>query len=126
MKKMSKRDSGIIVALAAIVFVIWLIVQIVTIVLYVILVVPIYLVFLLYLGLRYIATNLFVAVDGLFYLGFDVPAVMVWAFWGLTIGAAIQGYRELRNIYGRKWIGIIILFTPIFLLTIVGVIKNVT
>lgn len=117
---------GCIIALAAIAFVIWLIGQLAAIVLFVILVVPIYLVFLLYLGLRFVATNIFVAMDELFYLGFDVPVVIVWVFWGLAIGAAIQGYRELRSIYGRKWIGMLILLTPMLLLTFVGVIKNVT
>ena len=117
---------GCIIAVAAIVFVIWLIGQLVAIVLFVILVVPIYLVFLLYLGLRFVATNIFVAMDELFYLGFDVPIIIVWVFWGLAIGAAIQGCRELRSIYGRKWIGILILLTPMLLLTLVGVIKNVT
>ena len=117
---------GCIIAAAAIVFVIWLIGQLVAIVLFVVLVVPIYVVFLLYLGLRFVATNIFVAIDELFYLGFDVPIIMVWVFWGLVIGAAIQGYRELRSIYGRKWTGILILITPMLLLTLVGVIKNVT
>ena len=117
---------GCIIALAVIAFAIWLIGHLVAIVLFVVLVVPIYVVFLLYLVLRFIATNIFVAMDKLFYLGFDVPVVIVWGFWGLMIGAAIQGYRELRDIYGRKWIGILILLTPILLLTLVGVIKSVT
>ena len=117
---------GCIIAAAAIAFVIWLIGQLIAIVLFVILVVPIYLVFLLYLGLRFIATNIFVAMDELFYLGFDVPIIMVWVFWGLAIGAAIQGYRELRSIYGQRWFGMLILITPMLLLTLVGVIKNVT
>ena len=113
----------------AIALIIWFIIRfnmIVAIPIYIVFVIPIYIVFILYLGLRYIATNLFVAVDELFYLGFDVPVVIVWVFWGLAIGAAIQGCRELRSIYGRKWIGILILLTPMLLLTLVGVIKNVT
>ena len=88
--------------------------------------VPFYTVFILYFGLWYVATNMFVAMDGLFYLGFDVPVVIIWVFWGFVIGASIQGCRELRSIYGRKWIGILILLTPMLLLTLVGVIKNVT
>ena len=116
---------GCILALAAIAFVIWLIGQIVAIVLFVVFVVPIYIVFFLYLVLRYVATNLFVAMDELFYLGFDVPVIIVWVFWGLAIGASIQGYRELRSIYGRKWIGMLILVSPMLLLILVGVIKNV-
>lgn len=117
---------GLIIAVAAIAFVIWLIGQIIAIVLFVIFVVPIYIVLLLYLGLRFVATNIFVAMDKFFYLGFDVPVITVWLFWGLAIGAAIQGYRELRSIYGRKWIGIIVLLTPMLLLTFIGVIKNAT
>ena len=105
----------------AIVFIIWFVVQF-----NMIFAIPIYIVFNLYLGLRYIATNLFVTVDGLFYLGFDVPVIMVWVFWGLAIGAAIQGYRELKSIYGRKWIGIMVLLIPVLLLASVGVIKKVT
>ena len=113
----------------AIVFIIWFIIQfnmIVAIPIYIVFVIPIYIVFFLYLGLRFVATNIFVAMDEVFYLGFDMPIIMVWVFWGLAIGAAIQGYRELRSIYGRKWIGIMVLLTPMLLLTLVGVIKNVT
>lgn len=101
----------------AIVFIIWFIIRFNMIVA---------IVFFLYLGLRFVATNIFVAMDEVFYLGFDMPIIMVWVFWGLAIGAAIQGYRELRSIYGRKWIGIMVLLTPMLLLTFVGVIKNVT
>ena len=117
---------ALIIVVAVIVFLIWLIGQLISLVLFVVLIVPIYLAFLLYLGLRFIATNTFVAMDKLFYLGFNVPVVIVWVFWGFMIGAAIQGYRELRSIYGRKWLGMLILITPILLLTLVGVIKNVT
>ena len=74
---------GIIYILA---FLIWFI----PIVLFVILVVPIYLVFLLYLGLRFVATNIFVGMDKLFYLGFDVPVVIIWVFWGFVIGASTR------------------------------------
>ena len=115
---------GIIIALAIIAFLIWLLGQLIAIVLFLVVVVPIYLIFLFYLGVRFVSTNIFVAMDELFYLGFDVPVIVVWVFWGLMIGAAIQGYRELSGIYGRKWIGILILFTPILLLTLVGVIKS--
>ncbi len=81
---------------------------------------------LLYLGFGFIATNLFVSMDALFFLGFDTPVIMVWIFWGLVIGAAIQGYRELRNIHGRKRIGMLIFITPMLLLTLVSVLKIVT
>ena len=117
---------GCILAVAVIALAIWLIGQLVAALLFVVFVVPIYLVFLFYLLLRFIATNIFVAMDKLFYLGFDVPVIIVWVFWAFMVGAAIQGYRELRTIYGRKKIGVLVLFTPILLLIIVGVIKNVT
>ncbi len=117
---------GCIVALAVIAFAIWLIGYLVAIVLYLLLIVPIYFVFLLYLGLRFVATNVFVLMDGLFYLGFDVPAIIVWVFWGFTIGAAIQGCRELRGIYGRKWFGGLTLLAPILMLILTGIIKNIT
>ena len=116
---------GCIVALAVIAFAIWLIGYLVAIVLYLLLIIPIYFVFLLYLGLRFVATNVFVLMDGLFYLGFDVPAIIVWVFWGFTIGAAIQGCRELRGIYGRKWFGGLTLLAPILMLILVGIIKNI-
>ena len=116
---------GLIIALAVIAFIIWLVGQLVAIALFLLIVVPIYVLFLLYLGLRFVSTNVFVAIDELFYLGFDMPVMIVWVFWGLLIGAAIQGCRELRGIYGRKWIGILVLFTPILMLNLVGIIKEV-
>ena len=81
----------------AIVFIIWLIIRF-----NIIVAIPIYIVFFLYLGLRFVATNIFVAMDEVFYLGFDVPVIMVWVFWGLVIGAAIQGYREFEGYLWAK------------------------
>ncbi len=70
----------------------------------------------------FIAGNTFTALDKLFYLGFDAPVVAVWAFWGFVIGAAIQGYREMK-IYGQKGFGVLIAITPLLLLALVGAVK---
>ena len=78
--------------------------------------------FHLTLGGPFVAINMFVALDKLFYLGFDAPVIAVWAFWGFVIGAAIQGCREMK-IYGRKGIGILIAIAPVLLLVLVGTIK---
>ena len=68
------------------------------------------------------APALFVALDKLFYLSFDAPVVVVWAFWGFAVGAAIQGCREMK-IYGRKGIGILIAISPVLLLVLVSTVK---
>ena len=108
-----------------------------------IVVLPIYIVLGLYAGLKFIATNTFIALDKVFYLGFDAPVVMVWAFWGLVGGAAIQGCREMKT-YGRKeliglsqpstlsrrfWLwrkemAALIGLSPVFLLVLVNLIKT--
>ena len=64
----------------------------------------------------------FTALDKLFYLGFDAPVLAVWIFWGLVIGAAIQGCREMK-IYGLKGTGVLIAITPVLLLALVGAVK---
>ena len=116
---------GIIIVVAIIAFLIWLIGKIISIALFVIIVIPIYIVLSFYAGVKFIAMNLFIALDKLFYLGFDVPVIAVWIFWGLLIGAAIQGCREMK-IYGQKRIGILIAVAPILLLVFVGGIKTLT
>ena len=63
-----------------------------------------------------------IALDKLFYLGFELPAVTVWALWGFVGGIAIQGYREMQ-IPGRKVIGFLFAFAPLLLLGIAGVIR---
>ena len=113
---------GVAIAVAIIVFIVWLIGKIVSIVLFVAIVIPIYLVLGVYAGVKFVAMNMFVALDKLFYLGFDVPVIAVWAFWGLVIGAAIQGCREMK-IYGRKRTGVLIAIAPMLLLTLVGAVK---
>ena len=78
----------------------------------------------IYAGLKFLCANGFIALDALFYLGFDVPTVVAWTFWGLLGGVAIQGCREMQ-IYGRKGIGILVALAPILLLGFNGLIKNV-
>jgi len=78
----------------------------------------------IYAGLKFLCANGFIALDTLFYPGFDVSAVVAWGFWGLVGGIAIQGCREMQ-IYGRKGTGILITLTPIILLGFVGVINNI-
>jgi hypothetical protein len=109
-----------------------------------IVVLPIYTVLGLYAGLKFIATITFITLDRVFYPGFDAPVVVVWAFWGLVGGAAIQGCREMKT-YGRKeligisperstssrrfwlWrkeIAALIGLSPVFLLVLVNLIKT--
>ena len=108
-----------------------------------IVVLPIYTVLGLYAGLKSIATITFITLDRVFYPGFDAPVVVVWAFWGLVGGAAIQGCREMKT-YGRKeliglsqpstlsrrfwfWrkeIAALIGISPVFLLVLVNLIKT--
>ena len=113
---------GLIVALAIIAFLIWLLGKLISIALFLVLAVPIYIVLGIYAGIKFIAMSTFIALDKLFYLGFDMPVIAVWIFWGLVIGAAIQGSREMK-IYGRKRIGILIAITPVLLLALIGAFK---
>ena len=83
-----------------------------------------YAVLAIYAGLKFLCANGFIALDALFYPGFDVPSVVVWAFWGLLGGAAIQGCREMR-IYGQKGIAALIALAPVLLLAFTGIVKGV-
>ena len=114
---------GLIIVVAIIAFLIWLLGKIISIALFVIVAIPIYIVLGFYAGVKFIAMNVFIGLDKLFYLGFDVPVVVVWVFWGFVIGAAIQGYREMK-IYGRKRIRVLIAIVPILLLVLVTGIKS--
>lgn len=87
--------------------------------------IPTYVVLGLYAGLKFIGTNIIIALDMLFYPGFDAPTIVVWGFWGLISGMAIQGYREMR-IYGRKGIGTLIALTPILLLVLTGTVRSIS
>ena len=86
---------------------------------------PIYAALAIYAGLKFLCANSFIALDALFYPGFDVPAVVIWGSWGLLGGAAIQAYREMQ-IYGRKGIGTLVALAPILLLGFNGIIKEVS
>ncbi|MDE0315389.1 MAG: SUMF1/EgtB/PvdO family nonheme iron enzyme [Candidatus Poribacteria bacterium] len=86
--------------------------------------VPTYILLTLYAGLKFLTTNGFIALDKLFYPGFDAPATAVWGFWGLVGGAAIQGYREMRT-YGRKKQGLLVALTPLLLLGLINTVKGI-
>ena len=88
----------------------------------IIFIIPIYILFTLYVVLEFISTNIFIVLDELFYPGFNVSPAVAWAFWGLVIGAAIQGYREM-NTYGRKEKGVLIILAPVVLLAILKLIS---
>ena len=62
--------------------------------------------------------------DKLFHLGFNIPIVVGWAFWGLTIGLAIQGYRAME-IYDRKRMKLWVAAAPILLFFVMGTIRYV-
>ena len=113
---------GVAIALAVLAFIVWLIGKLISIALFLVIVIPIYIALFFYAVLQFIAMNTFIALDKLFYFGFDLPVIAVWAFWGLVIGAAIQGCREMK-IYGRKGTGVLIAVAPVLLLTLVGAIK---
>ena len=89
-----------------------------------IIVIPTYIFLGLYAGLKFFATNGFIALDKLFYPGFDVPVLGAWGFWGFVGGAAIQGCREMR-IYGRKGVAALVALFPILLFGVTGVIRNI-
>ena len=113
---------GIAIVLAILAFIVWLIGKIISIALFVVIIIPIYIGLFFFALVQFIAMNVFVVVDKLFYFGFDLPVIIVWAFWGLVIGAAIQGYREMK-IYGRKVTGVLIAAAPVLLLALVGAVK---
>ena len=89
-----------------------------------IVVAPTYTLLALYAGLKFLAANGFVALDELFYPGFEVSPAIVWAFWGLVGGIAIQGCREMRS-HGRKGMGGLAALAPILLLGLNGIIKDI-
>lgn len=79
----------------------------------------------LYAGLKFLATNVFIALDKLFYPGFDAPPAAVWGVWGLIGGAAIQGFRELRR-NGRKGQGLLVALAPLLLMFLTGSVKSLS
>ena len=110
---------GVAIVVAIIGFILWLVGILIAMFLFAIIVIPFYVVLGVYAVVKFIALNTFVALDELFYLGFGMPVFVVWTLWGLVIGAAIQGYREMK-IYGRKRIAVVIAITPILLLVLVS------
>ena len=105
---------GIILAILAI----YLAAMAVWAIVYAIFVVPLYIVFWLYDTLRSIIMNLFIALDKLFYPGFDAFPVAIWAFWGAAMGMAVQGWQEM-NVYGRKRLGALIAISPLLLILLI-------
>ncbi|MDE0315388.1 MAG: formylglycine-generating enzyme family protein [Candidatus Poribacteria bacterium] len=86
--------------------------------------IPTYVVLSLYAVLKFLGTNTFIALDMLFYPGFDMPTIAAWGSWGFIGGIAIQGYREMR-IYGRKGIGVLVALMPLLLLGLISTVKGI-
>ena len=117
------RLSVFFIIIAAIIFVISHFIQYIIVALLLpIVAVLVYPILGLYAGLTFLATNVFIGLDKLFYLGFNVPIVAVWAFWGLVIGLAIRGGKEMKT-SGRKRMGTLVALAPVLLLCVIGIIK---
>ena len=78
-----------------------------------------------FVALAFISTSIFTVLDKLFHLGFNIPIVVGWAFWGLIIGLAIQGYRAME-IYDQKRMKLWVAVAPILLLSVMGTIRYVS
>ena len=78
-----------------------------------------------FLALAFIFTSILSGLDKLFYLGFNIHIVIGWAFWGLVIGLAIQGYRAMK-IYDQKRMKIWVVVAPVLLLCVIGTIRYVS
>ena len=113
---------GVAIVIAILVFIFYLIAYVLMGIGFIVFVIPFYIFFILYVVLEFISTNVLIVLDKIFYPGFYASPVVVWAFWGLVIGAAIQGYREM-NIYGRREKGMLIALTPVALLAILKLIS---
>ena len=113
---------GCAIVLLIIIGVVFLIAKAVSFIGFIVFSIPIYILFGLYAVLEFISTNTLIALDKIFHPGFGVSPVVGWAFWGLVIGAAIQGYREM-NVYGRKERGVLIALAPVVLLAILKLIS---
>ena len=72
-----------------------------------------------------IGSHVFIGLEMLFDLGFNLPIFVGWAFWGLVIGLAIQGYRSIGT-DGQKRMKTYIAVAPILLLCVVGTIRYVS
>ena len=78
-----------------------------------------------FVALAFVGTYIFMGLDKLFDLGFNLPLFVGWAFWGLVIGLAIQGYRAME-IYDRKRMKLWVAAAPVLLLTVMGTIRYVS
>ena len=78
-----------------------------------------------FLALAFTFTSILIGLDKLFYLGFNIHIVVGWAFWGLVMGLAIQGYRSMK-IYGQKRMKISVVMAPVLLLCVIGTIRYVS
>ena len=112
----------IILAIVLVLALIYFAAMIIWAIVFAIFVVPVYIIFLLYNILCSFTMNLFIALDKLFYPGFDVFPVVMWAFWGAVVGVAVQGRREMKR-YGRKGLGALIGISPLLLMWLVKFIQ---
>lgn len=78
-----------------------------------------------FVALAFVGTYVFMSLDTLFYLGFNIHLVIGWAFWGLVIGLAIQGYRAMET-YDQKRMKIYVAVAPLLLFCVVGTIRYVS
>ncbi len=113
---------GVAIVIAILVFIFYIIAYVILGIGFIVFFIPTYVFFGLYVVLEFISTNILIALDKIFYPGFNASPVVVWAFWGLVIGAAVQGFREMR-IYGRKQKGALIALAPVILLAILNLIN---
>ena len=72
----------------------------------------------LFTALASLGASVFTGLDKLFYLGFNIHIAIGWAFWGLVIGLAIQGYRVIKT-YDQKRMKIWVAAAPVLLLSVV-------
>ena len=114
------RGGGCILRLFAILILLGLLVWALG---YGVVVAPTYTLLTLYAGLKYLAANGFIALDKILYPGFDAPAPLVWAGWGLIGGSALQTYREMRS-SGRNGKAALAILGPLLLLGLNNLIKG--
>ena len=93
---------GIAIAVAIIVFIVWLIGKIISIALFVVIVIPIYIVLAIYAGIKFIGMSTFIAMDKLFYLGFDIPVIAVWIFWGTCHRCGNSRVPRNEDLWAKK------------------------
>ena len=69
--------------------------------------------------------SILTGLDKLFHLGFNIPIVVGWTFWGLVMGLAIQGYRAME-IYDQKRMKLWVAAAPILLLCVISTMRYVS